>query len=257
MLRRPGADLAYDVLGGEGPWVVQLHGLTSSRRRDDLLGLGVSHALTAQRVIRYDARGHGASTGDVAEESYRWDRLADDLLALLDAIAPGERVHGVGPSMGTGTLLHAAVREPQRFASLGLLVPPTAGATRVAQADAYRRNADLVERHGIDALATLGSATPVPPTLSDAPPTTPDVSSEFLPAVLRGAAATDLPDAEGLRAVSMPTLILGWVDDPAHPLSTARMLEEVLPDARMVVARTPRDVLTWPGLVRSHVDGVA
>ncbi len=159
--------------------------------------------------------------------------------------------------MGTGTLLHAAVREPQRFASLGLLVPPTAGATRVAQADAYRRNADLVERHGIDALATLGSATPVPPTLSDAPPTTPDVSSEFLPAVLRGAAATDLPDAEGLRAVSMPTLILGWVDDPAHPLSTARMLEEVLPDARMVVARTPRDVLTWPGLVRSHVDGVA
>ncbi|WJL94237.1 alpha/beta hydrolase [Microbacterium sp. ET2] len=253
VLRRPGADLVYDVLGDDGPWVVQLHGLTSSRRRDDLLGLGVSHALTAQRVLRYDARGHGASTGDVAEESYRWDRLADDLLALLDAIAPGEHVHGVGPSMGTGTLLHAAVREPQRFASLALLVPPTAGATRKAQADAYRRNADLVERHGIDALATMGSATPVPPTLSDAPPTTPDVPERLLPAVLRGAASTDLPNEAVLRTVSMPSLVLGWVDDPAHPLSTARLLHDVLPNSRMAIARTPRDVLAWPGLVRAHL----
>jgi 3-oxoadipate enol-lactonase len=253
VLERPGADLTYDVVGDDGPWVVQLHGLTSSRRRDARLGLDVGRALTAHRVLRYDARGHGLSTGDPDADAYRWERLADDLLALLDAVAPGERVHGVGPSMGTGTLLHAAVRDPARFASLSLLVPPTTGVTRRAQADTYRRNAGVVEREGIDALVEIGSAAPVPPTLTDAPTTYPDVPAELLPTVLRGAASTDLPDVAALRRIPVPSLVLAWVGDPAHPLSTAELLRDVLPGTRMVIARSPREVLAWPGLVAEHV----
>ena len=45
-----------------------------------------------------------------------------------------ERVHGVGPSMGTGTPLHAASREPERFTGLTLWCHPTAWETRPAQA---------------------------------------------------------------------------------------------------------------------------
>ena len=89
VLELPGAALAYDVVGEAGPLAVQLHGLTSSRARDAQLGLDVGRALSGARVLRYDARGHGESTGDLDPDSYRWDRLAGDLLALLDEVAPG------------------------------------------------------------------------------------------------------------------------------------------------------------------------
>lgn len=249
----PGAALAYDVVGEAGPMAVQLHGLTSSRRRDAELGLDVARALSGCRVLRYDARAHGDSGGDENPDAYRWDALAGDLLALLDEVAPGERVHGIGPSMGTGTLLHAAVRDPARFASLTLLVPPTAGPTRRAQADVYRRNAELVEREGVEALVAQAGAGPVPPALADAPHTLPAVAERLLPAVLRGAASTDLPPADELRHVAAPTLVLAWVGDPAHPLSTADALHDRIPDARLRIARAPHDVLGWPALVAEHV----
>lgn len=257
VLTLPGAELAYDVAGDRGPLVVQLHGLTSSRRRDAQLGLDLGRALDDARVLRYDARGHGASTGDGEPSSYRWDALAGDLLALLDAVAPGERVHGVGPSMGTGTLLHAAVRDPERFASLTLVVPPTAGATRAAQAETYRRNAELVEREGTRALVALGSAAPVPPALADAPTTSPAVVEALLPTVLRGAASTDLPDARELRRITAPTLVLAWAGDPAHPLSTADRLRDLLPGSRMVIARAPHEIMAWPAIFAEHVARVA
>lgn len=254
VLPLPGAAIAYDVVGDAGRLAVQLHGLTSSRRRDAQLGLDLGRALEGHRVLRYDARGHGASTGDLDPDAYRWDRLADDLLALLDEVAPGERVHGVGPSMGTGTLLHAAVRDPERFETLTLMVPPTAGPTRRAQADTYRRNAGVVEREGVEALVALGSAAPVPPALADAPTTYPAVAEALLPTILRGAASTDLPGAGELRRIAVPTLVLAWAGDAAHPVSTAETLRDLIPGSRMVIARSPHEILAWPGLFADHVE---
>ncbi len=247
----PGATLDYEVRG-RGPLVVQLHGLTSCRERDRRLGLDLGRALTRHRLLRYDARGHGRSTGAHHPSGYAWHRLADDLLALLDHVGPREKAHGVGPSMGTGTLLHAAVRAPGHFASLTLVVPPTAWATRRAQASTYRANADLVEREGLAALvAEAGSA---PPALADAPLTHPSVAEDLLPTVLRGAAGTDFPAPEAVSTIDVPTLILAWTDDPTHPLSTAERLDELLPDSRLVVARTPADVVRWPALFAEHVE---
>ncbi|MFG6402987.1 alpha/beta fold hydrolase [Microbacterium sp. P04] len=247
------AAISYDVTGDSGPFAVQLHGLTSSRARDAQLGLDLGRALVGHRVLRYDARGHGLSTGDSDPASYGWDRLADDLLHLLDAVAPGRRVHGVGPSMGTGTLLHAAVRDPSRFLSLTLVVPPTTGVTRAAQAETYRRNAAFVEREGVDALVELGSSAPVPPALADAPATYPAVPAGLLPTVMRGAAATDLPPVGALRLLTPPTLLLAWAGDPAHPVSTAEKLREVIPGSILAVARSPHEVLGWAGRFAEHV----
>jgi pimeloyl-ACP methyl ester carboxylesterase len=251
-----GAAISYDITGDRGPLAVQLHGLTSSRSRDAQLGLDLGRALVGHRVLRYDARGHGLSTGNADAAAYGWDRLADDLLRLLDEVAPGERVHGVGPSMGTGTLLHAAVRDPARFASLTLVVPPTAWGTRLAQADTYRRNAGVVEREGIDALVELGSSAPVPPASLEAPDSYPAVAAPLLPTVLRGAASTDLPSVAELRGLLAPTLVLAWVGDPAHPLSTAERLREVIPGSILSIARSPHEVLGWAGRFAEHVAAV-
>ena len=249
----PGTTLAYQV-EGKGPPVVQLHGLTSCRERDARLGLDLGRSLgRRRRLLRYDARGHGDSTGVRHPAGYAWHRLADDLLALLDHVFPRQRVHGVGPSMGTGTLLHAAVRDPHRFASLTLVIPPTAWETRRVQGDAYRASADLVEREGVGAFVELGSTAPGPPALAGAPTTYPSIAEDLLPTVLRGAAGTDLPPPEAVAGIDAPTLLLAWTDDPSHPLSTATRLHELLPDSRLVVARSPAEVLAWPALFADQV----
>ena len=249
-----GATLDYEVTGASGPLVVQLHGLTSSRGRDAQIGLDLARALHRDaRVLRYDARGHGHSTGSPHPADYTWEQLAEDLLALLDHVAPGEQVHGVGTSMGCGTLLHAVLRDPHRFASLTLVVPPTAWDTRRAQSRTYLVNADLVEREGVDAFVELGLLSPTVPALADAPTTRPEVDARLLPTVLRGAAATDLPDPQVLERVLTPTLVLAWSEDPKHPLSTAALLHDVMPESRLVVARTPYGVMAWPGLFADHV----
>jgi 3-oxoadipate enol-lactonase len=55
-----------------------------------------------------------------------WAELAWDLLDLSgDIDETNGPIDAIGASMGTGTLLHAAVRAPHRFRRLVLSVPPT------------------------------------------------------------------------------------------------------------------------------------
>lgn len=249
----PGAELDVELSDEGGPAVVQLHGLTSSRSRDRLIGLDLGRGLDGTRLLRFDARGHGRSTGRPVPEHHRWEVLADDLLRLLDACFPGEQVHGVGPSMGCATLLHAAVRDPGRFSGLTLVIPPTAWETRRDKADDYRRAADLVERRGVEAWVLAGRVVPRPPANADAPETLPDVAEELLPSLLRGAALTDLPPREEVARIAVPTTVLAWTDDPAHPLSTAEALADLVPHARLEVARTPAEVARWPEVLADDV----
>jgi 3-oxoadipate enol-lactonase len=249
----PGAELDVELSDEGGHAVVQLHGLTSSRSRDRVLDLDLGRGLSGTRLLRYDARAHGRSTGRPEPADYRWDNLADDLLRLLDHWFPGEQVHGVGPSMGTATLLHAAVREPDRFSGLTLLVPPTAWATRAAKGDDYREAARLIEEQGLDAFLEVGRADPVPPATAGLPDTQPDVDVGLLPALFRGAATSDLPPPDDVARIRVPTTILAWVDDPAHPLSTAEALLALLPSATLTVARTRADLETWPATLAADV----
>ncbi|MCL3819590.1 alpha/beta fold hydrolase [Aeromicrobium wangtongii] len=249
----PGAELDVELSDEGGPAVVQLHGLTSSRSRDRVLDLDLGRGLSGTRLLRYDARGHGRSTGRPEPTDYRWRNLADDLLRLLDHWFPGEQVHGVGPSMGTATLLHAAVREPDRFSGLTLLVPPTAWDTRVAKGEDYRAAAQLVEEQGVDAFLEAGRLAPVPPATTGLPDTQPDVPVSLLPALLRGAADSDLPPAEEIARIGTPTTILAWTDDPAHPLSTAEALVGLLPSATLQVAAARSDLDAWPAVLAANV----
>ncbi|MCB1015792.1 MAG: hypothetical protein KDB10_11835, partial [Acidimicrobiales bacterium] len=75
-----------------------------------------------------------------------------------------------------------------------------------------------------------------------------------LPSVLRGAAASDLPDPDVLAGVDAPALVLAWTGDDTHPVSTAERLADLLPRADLVVAEDLRDVLSWPERVVAFVD---
>ena len=65
--------------------------------------------------------------------------------------------------------------------------------------------------------------------------------------------ATDLPPEEEIRRLRMPVLLLAWPQDDSHPLEVAQHLLEVLPDARLEVARTPAEVAAWPQVVADFV----
>lgn len=260
-----GAVLDFDVTAGtvgDGRAVVQLHGLTSSRERDRLLGLDLCRGLPlegpdAPRVLRYDARGHGLSTGSDQPEDYRWDRLAEDLITLLDHVFPGEQPCGVGPSMGTGTLLHALVSEPERFCAVTIVAPPTAWETRRSQASTYESQARFIERAGVEAFVEAGRLAPRPAAVADQPDTVPAVVESLLPTVLRGAALADLPTRRDLAGLETRALILAWTDDATHPLSSAAILHGLLMNSRVVVAETPAEVAAWPELFAAQVAGCA
>ncbi|WP_405942604.1 alpha/beta fold hydrolase [Streptomyces sp. NBC_00207] len=144
-----GARLVFDD-AGEGPLAVYAHGGFVSQAVEDRMGLfDWAPVLRAgRRLVRYDARAHGRSTGGPSPSEYTYPSLADDLLALLDHLGAGRAVDAMGASMGCGSVLHAAVREPDRFSRLVMLIPPTAWTTREAYARANRSAAETVTREG-------------------------------------------------------------------------------------------------------------
>jgi 3-oxoadipate enol-lactonase len=105
----------YFVDEGDGPPVVFAH------------GFGLTHELWAEqrelsdefRVIAYDARGCGCSPA-AGGRGFGYPDLATDLLGLMDALEL-ERAHFVGHAVGGGAMVHAALREPDRAASLFLM----------------------------------------------------------------------------------------------------------------------------------------
>ncbi|MDO5617599.1 alpha/beta fold hydrolase [Kocuria sp.] len=253
--------LDYTVTGEESdtgaPAVVQLHGLMSSAVSNTSGGLDLAAFIPKAQVLRYDARGHGNSTGEPVVDDWLWSNLAQDLLALLDHVFPGRAVHGIGPSMGSATLLYAALADPERFASLTLCVPSTSWATRRGQASIYRESAEMIETLGLEAYIRATRTVPQPPAVADRERHRPRVSAELLPAVLRGAAATDLPEPHELAAITAPNVILAWSDDAAHPISSSEILRATLPGDQLHIARTPQDLATWPAVAASFVKGLS
>jgi 3-oxoadipate enol-lactonase len=254
----PGGPLAVDDPGAGRP-MLWAHGLTSSREREDVQGFfDWRAAAPGWRVVRYDARGHGRSAAGPTSDAYRWDVLGAELLALADALGLDRFVAG-GASMGAATTLHAAVAAPERVVAMVLVIPPTAWGTRASQRDLYRAAADLIEREGLDAYLAAVGGRPAPAIFAEVPELVtmpPCIDEVAMPSVLRGAGESDLPDADALRRLAMPTLVLAWDTDPTHPVSTAERLAEVLPDARLVVATTLAEVGTWPAAVADFLEQV-
>lgn len=242
-----GADLNWTI-EGEGPLVVYGHGLTNhARTMEDAAIFDFSPVVEAGfRLLRLDWRGHGASGGGQDPAEYTWSALADDLLALLGELQPDKPVAAIGCSMGTGALLTAAVRQPQRFSRLVLTAPPTAWEARAAQGDFYRQAAQIVEDGGIAALERAQAAVQPQGIFAELDSPLPvRVSARLLPAVMRGAADADLPARESVRGLAVPTLILSWVGDPSHPVATGEQLHELIPGSTLRIADSLAQTRAW------------
>jgi pimeloyl-ACP methyl ester carboxylesterase len=109
-----GVDIAYTETGSGEPLVL-LHGFGDCGS----VWQGVLPALSSRyRVISMELRGHGRS-GEFAGP-FLFEDSAGDLLALLDHLGLS-KVKAMGISAGGMTLLHAAVREPERIDAMVLI----------------------------------------------------------------------------------------------------------------------------------------
>ena len=109
----------------DGPVVVLVHGYPDDHSIWDDVAAALA---TTCRVIRYDVRGAGRSEAPRQRvRGYRMERLQADLISVIDALAPDERVHLVGHDWGS-IQLWASVTAPRlqhRFASFTSLSGPS------------------------------------------------------------------------------------------------------------------------------------
>ncbi len=243
-----GATIAYRVTGDGAP-VGYAHGVLLSR--EAVRGLGIFDLETiagGRRLLTYDQRGHGYSTGRPRPADYRFEQAAADLLDLLDAAGIDEPIDFAGSSLGAAAALYAALAVPDRFRRLALLIPPVAWETGPHRAKQwYFDTADTIDDVGPAAWHEQWASAPPLPIFADYPQGkfTPDVHDELLSAVLRGVALSDLPAPAELTTLSQPTLILAWDTDPLHPIATAERLHALLPNSTLHIARTVDEVQTW------------
>ncbi len=258
-----GIDLALNDTGNGRPFFWG-HGLLGGVAQEDIAALLDWEALAGvTRLVRYDARGHGSSEATVDAADYRWPELAQDLLALADACGAARAVFG-GLSMGCATALHAAVAAPDRMEALVLMAPPTAWRTRPRQARVYRMLAAVIARVGLGPFrfaASLGRLAPGPDYLATLQNSVVESLRRADPravvAALRGAAQSDLPSVEALRSIHAPALVLAWRGDPAHPISTARYLAQLLPKADLRIAESLDEIRAWSPSIRDFLEGLS
>jgi 2-succinyl-6-hydroxy-2,4-cyclohexadiene-1-carboxylate synthase len=184
------------------------------------------------------ARLRSSSYTTVCRDFETWT-LEERVDELLDAAPPGAAV--VGYSMGGRLALHAALRDPDRFAAL-VLVGVTAGIDDPGEREDRRRSdeslAEWMERRSIEEIVRRWEANPVfatqsaelraaqrPGRLSHEP--------ERLAQLLRSAGQGATPPVWGsLEDLGCPVLLTAGEQDRRYATAARRMAEQI-PDARV------------------------
>jgi 3-oxoadipate enol-lactonase len=185
------------------------------------------------RIVRYDARGHGAS--DAPSGDYTADRLGRDALAILDGLGAG-RAWLCGLSLGGITAQWLALHAPSRVA--GMVIANSAA--RIGTAEGWQARADLVRGPGPAFMAPTAMTRFFSERFRKARPETVEIFrarfSRTSPHGYAGCCAV-LRDADftgRLGAMAVPTIVIGGTLDEPTPLSQAEELAAGIPGARLV-----------------------
>jgi len=114
-----GTELAYHVLGDDGPPVICLPGgpMQASAYLGEFGGLSAH-----RRLVLLDLRGTGDSAVPEDPATYRCDRLVEDVEALREHLGL-DAVDLLGHSAGTNPAVLYAARYPERVNRLALITP--------------------------------------------------------------------------------------------------------------------------------------
>lgn len=233
-----GVRLFAHEASAEGPPILFAHGGLADHRAA-LFRVGA--LASSHRLVLPDLRGSGRSVYDGA---LSWDRLADDLVALLDHLRIARAFVG-GTSMGSAVALRFALRHPARTDGVVLLSPLYPGADRPlddAPRAAMRVMAEAGERartRGVEALRPLFEGLPPPirdvaiAMMLELDPASVAATTRFL-----ASNAQPMASARELARIAAPVLLVPGVD-PEHPAAIAELYARHLPRATLVDPTTP------------------
>lgn len=186
------------------------------------------------RVLRYDARGHGASS--VAQGATTIADLAADAIALLDHLEL-LRVHFCGLSLGGMTGQWLGTQHAARLHTLALC----ATAAYMGPVELWDQRIDAVSQAGMAAVADATIARWFTPA---AQRRIPDEIARIRDGILATPVAgyvaccraiRDMDQRESIRAIAVPTAVLVGADDPSTPVSAAELLHERISGSRLGV----------------------
>ncbi len=164
------------------------------------------------QVVTFDNRGAGRT--DKPDEPYSIEQMAQDTVALLDAL-PIDRTHVLGVSMGGRIALELAIRHPARLDRLVLVSTSAASPGKLSMSLPARALKPLKK------LGLLRSRYPQPTYGHER----------------QRAASAGYNGLDHLDQVRAPTLILHGRDDRSMPLESAEQMRAGIADARLDVFR--------------------
>lgn len=232
---RDGVDLAYRDAGAGLPVIFQ-HGLGG----DEAQVADVFPDLPQARRLTLECRGQGGS-GYGPVERLSIATFAEDVEALADDLGIGSAVVG-GISMGAALALRLAVHRPARVRALVLARPAWVSQPAPANMRPYAVVGELLMRHSPDDARRLFDDSAVAAELARLAPdnlsslqgffTRPD---PLLFGTLLVAIAGDGPGVSeaDIRAIAVPTLVIGHDHDLVHRLADAQVLAGLIPSARL------------------------
>ena len=209
------------------------------------------------RVIAYDARAHGKSDPG---EDYGYERLAADLLAVLDD-REIERAVLAGASMGAHTLTKFALEHPDRVAGLVILTPAYDPEAE-RDFDRWDALAKGLREGGVEGFVKAYGTPKVPEKWHE---TIERVLHQRLSAHEHPEALADALEAvprsrpferwEDLGAIDAPTVVVASRDevDPEHPYAVGERYAEAIPGAELVSEEEGDSPLAWQGAQVSKV----
>jgi len=218
----PGGPTVVEMVG-DGPAMLYLHGLSASPV------IAADEAPPGRRLALPWQRGHGTFPWPSEESAYTLDGYVADAVTVLDALG-WEKVQVGGTSMGAAVALRLALEHPDRVSQLFLAGP--------ALAD--RPNPDaaiLVEMAGflvgpdmgacIDRIIDWQRTRGVPSEMSEVARRLTTHRPEPLAAALRAVPRWVVFDGDADLRRLPPTHVVGWPDDPLHPLHLARRVAAI------------------------------
>lgn len=150
-----GTALRYELFGSGASTLVLIHEMGGTLESWDLV---VPRFAAKRKVLRYDTRGAGLS--QKVRGALTINTMADDLVALMDALGITGKVALAGIAVGGAIALHTALRHPQRVAAVVVSSPAIGIAPD--RRPALLTRVEKMEREGLHAvLDTLDNGYPV------------------------------------------------------------------------------------------------
>lgn len=227
------AEFAYESVGS-GPTIVLLHaGIADMRMWDPQ----VAALATRYRVVRYDLRGFGESSGGTDDYAHH-----DDLARLADALDLGS-VRLVGCSFGGRVAIDAALTYPALIERLALINPALGDYPWPAELDASEEAIEAaLEAGDLDAAAEVDLQVWVDGPYRQAAAVNADVrerarvmARQVYEAAESGGSmiALDPPAIERLGEIRVPTLVISGALDQPMMRDIATLIGERVPGSRV------------------------